>query len=86
MSCMYCHILSWPALYSAPPPSGASYLYRKLCLELRWAVQVLERGEKLDLLVGKTDALSDVASAFRRDARRLRTTMWWRVGDVVAGG
>ncbi len=41
--------------------------------------KVLERGEKLDLLVGKTDALSDTALHFRREARRLRTTMWWRV-------
>ncbi len=41
--------------------------------------KVLERGEKLDLLVDKTDSLQDTAATFRREARRLKRTLWWRV-------
>lgn len=40
--------------------------------------KVLERGERLDLLVDKTEALQDGALGFVRTARRLKTTMWWR--------
>ncbi|KAL6750848.1 R-SNARE protein, VAMP71-family [Haematococcus lacustris] len=40
--------------------------------------KVLERGEKLDLLVDKTDNLQETAFTFRREARRMRRTMWWR--------
>ncbi|KXZ42022.1 VAM5/VAMP75 protein [Gonium pectorale] len=50
--------------------------------------KVLERGERLDLLVDKTEGLQQVSLAFRREARRLRTTMWWknmRLWLVVSG-
>ncbi|KAG2439573.1 hypothetical protein HXX76_004925 [Chlamydomonas incerta] len=40
--------------------------------------KVLERGERLDLLVDKTEGLQQVSLAFRREARRLKHTMWWK--------
>ncbi|KAF5833666.1 R-SNARE protein, VAMP71-family [Dunaliella salina] len=40
--------------------------------------KVLERGEKLDLLVDKTDNLQETAFTFRREARRLRQKLWWK--------
>jgi hypothetical protein len=36
-------------------------------------------GEKLDLLVDKTDLLQGEAFAFRREATRARRVMWWKV-------
>jgi len=39
---------------------------------------VLERGEKIDLLVDKTDSLQDETFRFRRQARRIKQEMWWR--------
>uniref|UniRef100_A0A7S0RU98 V-SNARE coiled-coil homology domain-containing protein n=1 Tax=Chlamydomonas leiostraca TaxID=1034604 RepID=A0A7S0RU98_9CHLO len=50
--------------------------------------KVLERGEKLDLLVDKTDSLQETAFTFRSQARRLQRTLWWRNAKmwVVMGG
>jgi hypothetical protein len=42
----------------------------------------LAAGEKLDLLVDKTDLLQGEAFAFRREATRARRVMWWKVGRV----
>ena len=39
---------------------------------------VLERGEKLDLLVNKTENLQNSAFKFERGANQLRNEMWWR--------
>ncbi|GLC35106.1 hypothetical protein PLESTB_000555000 [Pleodorina starrii] len=50
--------------------------------------KVLERGERLDLLVDKTEGLQQVSLAFRREARRLKQTLWWknvRLWLVVSG-
>ena len=46
--------------------------------------QVLERGDRLELLVEKTDTLGQQAFAFKREARRLKQTMWWRNIRVTA--
>jgi len=40
--------------------------------------KVLDRGEKLDLLVDKTEHLQGEAFAFRREARRARRVLWWK--------
>jgi vesicle-associated membrane protein 7 len=40
--------------------------------------KVLERGERLELLVRKTDDLSTGAVVFKRGAQRLRAQAWWR--------
>lgn len=41
--------------------------------------KVLDRGERLDLLVDKTELLQGEAFAFRREATRARRVMWWKV-------
>ncbi|KAK3071369.1 Vesicle membrane receptor protein (v-SNARE) [Teratosphaeriaceae sp. CCFEE 6253] len=37
-----------------------------------------QRGERLDNLQDKTDALAGQASTFRRGANRVRKQMWWK--------
>lgn len=39
---------------------------------------VLERGERIELLVFKTDALQSQAFSFRRESRRLKNAIWWK--------
>lgn len=39
---------------------------------------LLERGERIDLLVDKTDRLGGSASEFRIRSRGLRRQMWWK--------
>ncbi len=39
--------------------------------------QVLERGERIELLVDKTDHLQSESFAFKRDASRMKKQMWW---------
>ncbi|GFP83320.1 vesicle-associated membrane protein 713 [Phtheirospermum japonicum] len=39
--------------------------------------KVLERGDRLDLLVGKTSYMQANSFRFRKQSRRLRSTMWW---------
>jgi vesicle-associated membrane protein 7 len=39
---------------------------------------VLERGEKIELLVDKTDRLNQQAFRFESSGRELRRAMWWR--------
>ena len=39
---------------------------------------ILQRGERLDLLVDKTDTLAGQSYAFRRGARSVRRQQWWR--------
>jgi vesicle-associated membrane protein 7 len=39
---------------------------------------VLERGEKLELLVEKSDALQNQAFKFERSSKQLKNAMWWR--------
>jgi len=39
---------------------------------------VLERGEKIELLVDKTDRLNQQAFRFESQSRKLRNTMWWK--------
>lgn len=40
--------------------------------------QILSRGERIELLVDKTDAMAGQATAFRRGARSVRRQMWWK--------
>ncbi|CAM9581654.1 unnamed protein product [Ectocarpus sp. 4 AP-2014] len=50
--------------------------------------KVLERGEKIELLVDKTDQLNQQAFRFDRASRSLRRTMYWRkvkTGVAAAG-
>jgi len=40
--------------------------------------KVADRGERLDSLQDKTDALATSAQGFRRGANRVRKNMWWK--------
>jgi len=46
--------------------------------------QILSRGERIELLVDKTDAMAGQATAFRRGARSVRRQMWWKNKKVIA--
>jgi vesicle-associated membrane protein 7 len=45
--------------------------------------QILSRGERIELLVDKTDTMAHQATAFRRGARSVRRQMWWRNSKVL---
>ncbi|KAF5354259.1 hypothetical protein D9756_007063 [Leucocoprinus leucothites] len=45
--------------------------------------QILSRGERIELLVDKTDAMAGQATAFRRGARSVRRQMWWKNKRVL---
>jgi len=46
--------------------------------------QILSRGERIELLVDKTDTMAGQATAFRRGARSVRRRMWWRNSKILA--
>ena len=46
--------------------------------------QILSRGERIELLVDKTDVMAGQATAFRRGARSVRRQMWWKDKKVLA--
>lgn len=48
-------------------------------------VQVLERGERLELLVERTEDLAAQGFAFKTDARRLKRAEAWRRARLAAG-
>lgn len=41
--------------------------------------KVLERGERIELLVDKTDHLNSEAFMFRQKAKKVKSQMWWKV-------
>jgi hypothetical protein len=45
--------------------------------------QILSRGERIELLVDKTDTMASQATAFRRGARSVRRQMWWRNSKII---
>ncbi|TEB30923.1 vesicle-associated membrane protein [Coprinellus micaceus] len=45
--------------------------------------QILSRGERIDLLVDKTDVMAGQATAFRRGARSVRREMWWKNTKIL---
>jgi vesicle-associated membrane protein 7 len=46
--------------------------------------QILSRGERIELLVDKTDVMAGQATAFRRGARSVRRQMWWKSKKMIA--
>jgi hypothetical protein len=46
--------------------------------------RVLSRGERIELLVDKTGAMSGQARAFRKRSQTLRRRMWWRNTKLIA--
>ena len=55
---------------------------------LELVLQVLDRGERIELLVDKTDHLQQESFVFRREARQLKNKLWWknlRLWLIIAG-
>ncbi|KAF9025231.1 VAMP/synaptobrevin-like protein [Hymenopellis radicata] len=48
--------------------------------------QILSRGERIELLVDKTDVMAGQATAFRRGARSVRRQMWWKNQKILGLG
>ena len=55
-------------------------------LEVRsyFLCQVLKRGEKIELLVDKTDNLNQQSIRFKKHSSQLRQAMWWQVPSSVS--
>ncbi|KAI8979522.1 synaptobrevin-domain-containing protein [Mycotypha africana] len=45
--------------------------------------RVLERGERIDILVDRTDNLNQQAFAFKKRSTLLKRTMWWKNTKIV---
>ena len=45
--------------------------------------QILSRGERIELLVDKTDTMANQATAFRRGARTVRRQQFWRNQKIM---
>ncbi|KZT25974.1 vesicle-associated membrane protein [Neolentinus lepideus HHB14362 ss-1] len=45
--------------------------------------QILSRGERIELLVDKTDNMAQQSTAFRRGARTVRRQMWWKNTKIL---
>ncbi|TFK20054.1 vesicle-associated membrane protein [Coprinopsis marcescibilis] len=45
--------------------------------------QILSRGERIELLVDKTDVMAGQATMFRRGARTVRHQMWWKNTKIL---
>jgi hypothetical protein len=48
------------------------------------AEKVMERGEKMDLLVDKTDNLNQQAFQFKKKSTQLKRAMWWKNTKLMA--
>ncbi len=46
--------------------------------------QVLQRGEKIELLVDKTDRLNQQAFKFEKQSKKLKNVMWWKKMKMYA--
>lgn len=69
--------------YNTAPPSDSLASARREIDSVRDIMSqnidhVLERGERIDLLVDKTDRLGGSAHDFRMRSRGLRRRMWWK--------
>ncbi|KAJ3377384.1 hypothetical protein HDU92_008336, partial [Lobulomyces angularis] len=45
--------------------------------------KVLERGERIDILVDKTDTLNQASFAFKKRSTALRRQMWWKNQKII---
>ena len=75
---------------TAPPSDELSRAQAELAqvkdIMVQNVEQILSRGERIELLVDKTDNMASQATAFRRGARTVRRGMWWKNVKVVALG
>lgn len=67
---------------TAPPSDELSRAQTELAqvkdIMVQNVEQILSRGERIELLVDKTDNMANQATAFRRGARTVRRSMWWK--------
>lgn len=45
--------------------------------------KVLERGERIDLLVDKSEALNEQSFVFKKNAKKLKDEMWWKNTKMI---
>jgi vesicle-associated membrane protein 7 len=64
--------LTWQSSFSSAVFCDVFFVINAHCL------QVLDRGERIELLVDKTDHLQNESFAFKREARRLKSRLWWK--------
>jgi len=74
--------------YNTSPPTdelarAQSELTQAKDIMVQNVEQILSRGERIELLVDKTDVMAGQATAFRRGARSIRRQMWWRNKKMV---
>ncbi|KAI9373370.1 synaptobrevin-domain-containing protein [Aspergillus egyptiacus] len=74
--------------YNTAPPADSLASARKEIDSVRDIMtenieRVLERGERIDLLVDKTDRLGGSARDFRMRSRGLRRRMWWKNAKLM---
>jgi len=75
--------------YSTSPPADALSQTQADLAQVRDIMvhnveQILSRGERIELLVDKTDNLSGQAWAFRRGARDVRRREFWKNQRILA--
>ena len=72
---------------SAPPTDELTRAQTELAqvkdIMVQNVEQILSRGERIELLVDKTDNMASQATAFRRGARTVRRQMWWKNKRVL---
>ncbi|EJD45466.1 vesicle-associated membrane protein [Auricularia subglabra TFB-10046 SS5] len=73
---------------TAPPEDALAQAQNELAqvkdIMVHNVEQILSRGERIELLVDKTDHLSGQAHAFRRGARQVRRQQFWRNQRILA--
>jgi vesicle-associated membrane protein 7 len=73
---------------TAPPPDELTRAQTELNqvkdIMVQNVEQILSRGERIELLVDKTDTMASQATAFRRGARSVRRQMWWKNTKIMA--
>ena len=47
--------------------------------------KIIERGEKIEILVKKSETLADQSYDFRDTSRRVKNKMWWKNKKVMIG-
>ncbi len=60
------------------PPCFACRAHRLPRPRVSPAERVLARGEKIELLVDKSDQLNQSAKRFQKSSRNLKNVMWWK--------
>src|ERR1700744_3072699 len=75
---------------TSPPPDALNQARSELAqvkdIMVQNVEQILSRGERIELLVDKTDSMVSQATAFRRCARTVRRQMWWKNKRILGLG